>query len=185
MVKQIALHQHSLRRCKKRSSGTVVADDIVAENHGRVKIRILHGIPGPDGGGERLFHRNHHLRGILFHCRLHGGRSAGFQRRTVDETDFFTGKKHLKPHRLPMHVFALQGMAVHYFHHAQAGGMNIDGIIHHPFEQGFLHHDSAPGVGKMGRVRSGGVYAPRAFPDHDSAAFHMKVLRSLDQQGHA
>ena len=53
------------------------------------------------------------------------------------------------------------------------------------FRNNIVHHDSAPGIGKMGCVRSGGVYAPCAFPDHDSAAFHMKVLRSLDQQGHA
>ena len=66
--------------------------------------------------------------------------------------DFFTGKKHLKPHRLPMHVFALQGMSVHYFHHAQAGGMNIDGIIHHTFIQTTDRTDQSLTAGEMSRI---------------------------------
>ena len=63
--------------------------------------------------------------------------------------------------------------------------MNVDGVIHHSLEQGFLHHDLAPGVGKMGGVRPGGVHAPRPFPDHDAATLHVEILRPLDQQSHA
>ena len=114
-VRNYLMIQHM--RYKNKFTYTVEAEDEVLDLASLklilqplVENAIYHGMEFMDGDGEirirawrqdkdlfmsvsdnglGLFHRNHHLRGILFHCRLHGGRSAGFQRRTVDETDFF------------------------------------------------------------------------------------------------
>ena len=43
-------------------SYTQLADDVVAEYYGRVKIRIFHGVPGLDGRRQRFFQRDHQFR---------------------------------------------------------------------------------------------------------------------------
>ena len=106
-----------------------------------------------------------------------------FQRSSAYVLYAFSCLKYLEPNRLRVHIARCDFRGAYHFVYAQAGGMYVDGVIHHSLVISALHADVAGTVGEVGGICRYGVDSPLCTGA--ASPVHGDITAALCDEGHA